>query len=173
MNGTVFARCPLPMVGGTKSTVDVLNRHDEGVSIVDDDPGVRSGLAAFLVRSGLDVGTASDGEAAIVSISREHFDLVVMDVLMPRLDGREALRRLRQGGNWIPVILLTQVGEAAERAMALEEGADDYLKNPLRRMNWWPASGRCCADRRRGSHRSRPPGCWSAALCVWTAALGA
>jgi DNA-binding response OmpR family regulator len=101
------------------------------ILIVDDDPGVRSGLAAFLVRSGLDVGTASDGEAAIASLSREHFDLVVMDVLMPRLDGREALRRLRQGGNWIPVILLTQVGEASERAMALEEGADDYLNKPF------------------------------------------
>jgi DNA-binding response OmpR family regulator len=101
------------------------------ILIVDDDPGIRSGLAAFLVRSGLDVGTASDGEAAIASLSREHFDLVVMDVLMPRLDGREALRRLRQGGNWIPVILLTQVGEASERAMALEEGADDYLNKPF------------------------------------------
>jgi DNA-binding response OmpR family regulator len=58
-------------------------------------------------------------------------DLVVMDVLMPRLDGRETLRRLRQQGNWTPIILLTQVGEAVERAMALEEGADDYLNKPF------------------------------------------
>jgi DNA-binding response OmpR family regulator len=57
--------------------------------------------------------------------------LVVMDVLMPRLDGRETLRRLRRMGNWTPVILLTQVGEATERAMALEEGADDYLNKPF------------------------------------------
>jgi len=51
--------------------------------------------------------------------------------MMPRLDGRETLRRLRQQGIWIPVILLTQVGEAFERAMALEEGADDYLNKPF------------------------------------------
>jgi DNA-binding response OmpR family regulator len=54
-----------------------------------------------------------------------------MDVLMPVLDGREALRRLRRAGNWTPVILLTQVGESSERAMALEEGADDYLNKPF------------------------------------------
>ena len=101
------------------------------ILIVDDDPGVRSSLGAFLNRSGLEVGTANDGEAAIAALDREHFDLVVLDVLMPRLDGRETLRRLRRDGNWIPVILLTQVGEAAERAMALEEGADDYLNKPF------------------------------------------
>jgi DNA-binding response OmpR family regulator len=50
---------------------------------------------------------------------------------MPKMDGREVLRNLRQSGNWIPVILLTQVGEAYERAMALEEGADDYLNKPF------------------------------------------
>ena len=50
---------------------------------------------------------------------------------MPRLDGREVLRQLRQAGNWTPIILLTQVGEASERAMALEEGADDYLNKPF------------------------------------------
>jgi DNA-binding response OmpR family regulator len=55
----------------------------------------------------------------------------VMDVLMPRMDGRESLRRMRQAGNLTPVILLTQVGEATERAMALEEGADDYINKPF------------------------------------------
>jgi len=52
-------------------------------------------------------------------------------VLMPVLDGRETLRRLRQEKNWTPIILLTQVGESAERAMALEEGADDYINKPF------------------------------------------
>ena len=50
---------------------------------------------------------------------------------MPRMDGREMLRRLRRAGDWRPVILLTQVGESTERAMALEEGADDYLNKPF------------------------------------------
>jgi DNA-binding response OmpR family regulator len=55
----------------------------------------------------------------------------VLDVLMPRLDGREVLRRLRANDHHTPVVLLTQVGESGERAMALEEGADDYLNKPF------------------------------------------
>ena len=74
---------------------------------------------------------ASNGEEALQKIAALHPDLLVLDVLMPRLDGREVLRQLRQSGNWIPIILLTQVGEASERAMALEEGADDYLNKPF------------------------------------------
>ena len=101
------------------------------ILLVDDEPDITTNLAAFLSRSGFNTRTASNGEQALQVIADQPPDLVVMDVLMPRLDGREALRRLRQAGNWIPVILLTQVGEAVERAMALEEGADDYLNKPF------------------------------------------
>jgi DNA-binding response OmpR family regulator len=74
---------------------------------------------------------ASNGEDALQMLAASHPDMLILDVLMPRLDGREVLRRLRQAGNWIPILLLTQVGEAGERAMALEEGADDYLNKPF------------------------------------------
>jgi DNA-binding response OmpR family regulator len=74
---------------------------------------------------------AANGEAALRMVAEFAPALVVMDVLMPRLDGRDVLRRLRREGNWIPIILLTQVGESVERAMALEEGADDYLNKPF------------------------------------------
>lgn len=101
------------------------------ILIIDDDPGIRTSLASFLSRSGFEVLIAQDGEQGLELLARDHPDLVILDVLMPRLDGRETLRRLRQAGNWTPVILLTQVGEAVERAMALEEGADDYLNKPF------------------------------------------
>ena len=101
------------------------------ILLVDDEPDITANLAAFLSRSGFLTLVAADGEAALKQIEREKPDLVVLDVLMPRLDGRETLRRLRRDGNWLPVILLTQVGEAFERAMALEEGADDYLNKPF------------------------------------------
>jgi DNA-binding response OmpR family regulator len=97
------------------------------ILVVDDDQGIQASLAAFLRRTGFEVSTASDGAQALTQLDRVRPDLVVLDVLMPRLDGRETLRRLRRAENWIPVILLTQVGDAAERAMALEEGADDYI----------------------------------------------
>ena len=99
--------------------------------LADDESAITSNLAPFLERGGFSVIVAGDGQAALEKIGEIHPDLVILDVLMPRLDGREVLRRLRRSGNWTPVILLTQVGEAAERALALEEGADDYLNKPF------------------------------------------
>src|SRR5574341_139254 len=99
--------------------------------LADDDHTIVDSLAPFLERAGFDVLVAADGAAALEKISSHHPDLIVLDVLMPRLDGREVLRRLRRENNWIPTILLTQVGEASERALALEEGADDYLNKPF------------------------------------------
>lgn len=101
------------------------------ILLVDDETAITSNLAPFLERAGFNCRVAGDGQAALDQMTAFVPDLVVMDVLMPRLDGREALRRLRRSGNWTPVLLLTQVGEAAERAMALEEGADDYLNKPF------------------------------------------
>jgi DNA-binding response OmpR family regulator len=101
------------------------------ILLVDDEPAITSNLAPFLERAGFDAVTAADGEQALACIADSAPDLIVLDVLMPRLDGRETLRRLRQADNWTPVVLLTQVGESTERAMALEEGADDYLNKPF------------------------------------------
>ena len=101
------------------------------ILLVDDDDGIRASLSAFLSRAGFQVESVSDGEQAVSVLEKYKPDLIVMDVLMPRMDGRETLRRMRQTGNLTPVILLTQVGDATERAMALEEGADDYINKPF------------------------------------------
>ena len=101
------------------------------VLLADDEEAITANLAPFLERSGFDVHVVHDGEAALAAIERLAPDLCVLDVLMPRVNGREVLRQLRQDGQWNPVLLLTQVGEAGERAMALEEGADDYLNKPF------------------------------------------
>lgn len=101
------------------------------ILLVDDEPSILDNLAPFLERTGFEVSTAPDGEQALDLINQGEYDLVVSDVLMPVMDGRELLRTLRQEDNWIPVILLTQVGEAFERAVALEEGADDYINKPF------------------------------------------
>lgn len=101
------------------------------ILLVDDDVAITETLASFLQRAGFDVAVAADGETALRETARLRPDLVILDVLMPSLDGREVLRRLRQAGDWTPVLLLTQVGESTERAMALDEGADDYLNKPF------------------------------------------
>jgi DNA-binding response OmpR family regulator len=101
------------------------------ILLVDDDPGVTEHVGAFLERSGYSVAYAPDGGVALQRIEHDRVDLVILDVLMPVLDGREVLRRLRRAGNWTPVILLTRVGSPSERAVALDEGADDYLGKPF------------------------------------------
>ena len=101
------------------------------ILLVDDEAAITDNLAPFLERAGFSVEVAGDGEQALQKVASFAPDLIVLDVLMPRLDGRAVLRRLRQDDNWTSVILLTQVGEAMERAMALEEGADDYLNKPF------------------------------------------
>ncbi|WP_238402398.1 response regulator transcription factor [Cellulomonas sp. H30R-01] len=101
------------------------------VLLVDDEQAILDGLAPFLERSGVRVSTAADGEAALATHARTPADILVCDVLMPRLDGRALVRRLRADGDWTPVVLLTQVGESYERSAALEEGADDYLNKPF------------------------------------------
>jgi DNA-binding response OmpR family regulator len=101
------------------------------VLLVDDERAITANLAPFLERSGFVVAVAAEGEDGLRQTASFGPDVVVLDVLMPKMDGREVLRQLRQAGNWTPVILLTQVGESTERAMALDEGADDYLNKPF------------------------------------------
>ena len=102
--------------------------------VVDDEPDLLAELKPLLERSGYIVHTATDGIQALELVNRTRPDLIILDVLMPRLDGRETLRRLRHAEDWTPVILLTQVGTPAERAHSLFEGADDYINKPFNPM---------------------------------------
>lgn len=108
-----------------------MNIENLKILLVDDEEAITDNLSAFMERSGFKVSTATNGEQALKMIKNNPPDIVIMDVLMPVMDGRQALRELRSEENWIPVILLTQIGESTERAMALEEGADDYLNKPF------------------------------------------
>lgn len=101
------------------------------VFIVDDEKAITDQLAPLLRRAGFKVAVAYDGQDALMRMTTEKPHLMVLDVMMPRMDGRQLLRTLRQRGDWTPIILLTQVGESSERAMALMEGADDYLNKPF------------------------------------------
>lgn len=101
------------------------------ILLADDDPSIADTLAPFLERAGFHVLTVSNGASALDKVHSHRPALVILDVLMPRMDGREVLRRMRRENLWIPTILLTQVGESSERALALEEGADDYLNKPF------------------------------------------
>src|SRR6185369_8858813 len=99
--------------------------------IADDEADLLAELKPLLERAGFEVVTAGDGQQVLDKAPREKPDLIILDVMMPQVNGRKVLRRLRQRNDWTPVILLTQVGTPAERAASLQEGADDYLNKPF------------------------------------------
>jgi two-component system, OmpR family, response regulator MprA len=101
--------------------------------VVDDDPSLREALALVLDLNGFEVTTACDGREAIRTLVETPPDAVVLDVLMPGIDGLEVCRRMRAAGDRTPVLMLTARTEVAERVEGLEAGADDYLAKPFAR----------------------------------------
>nr|WP_207619255.1 response regulator transcription factor [Nocardioides sp. IC4_145] len=99
--------------------------------VVDDDKAVRESLRRSLEFNGYDVHVAVDGAEALAAIGRVAPDVVVMDVMMPRLDGIEATRALRAAGNDVPVLVLTARDAVGDRVEGLDAGADDYLTKPF------------------------------------------
>ena len=100
------------------------------VLIVDDEPMVRDVLTRYLEREGFTVSTAADGEEALSSFATERPDLVLLDLMLPRIDGLEVFQRLRSSSA-TPVIMLTAKGEETDRVVGLELGADDYVTKPF------------------------------------------
>jgi two-component system response regulator MprA len=101
------------------------------VLVVEDDKAVRESLRRSLEFNGYDVALAGDGAEALAVIGSAHPDVVLMDVMMPRLNGLEATRALRSAGNDVPIIVLTALDAVGDRVDGLDAGADDYLTKPF------------------------------------------
>ena len=101
------------------------------VLVVDDDRAVRDSLRRSLEFNGYEVVLAADGAEALVTLGVQHPDVVVIDVMMPRLDGIETTRALRAAGNDVPVLVLTARDAVGDRVEGLDAGADDYLTKPF------------------------------------------
>jgi two-component system phosphate regulon response regulator OmpR len=102
----------------------------ERILLVEDDARLAAMVAEYLGDAGLRVTIAAGGEAGLARLAREPFDAVVLDLMLPDLDGLEVCRRLRAGSD-LPVLMLTARGDAADRIVGLELGADDYLPKPF------------------------------------------
>ncbi len=107
------------------------------VLVVDDEPGVRAALQRALVLERHDVTLAEDGQQALDTLAAGTVDAIVLDVMMPRIDGLEVCRRLRAAGDRTPVLMLTARDAVDDRVDGLDAGADDYLVKPfaLRELN--------------------------------------
>jgi DNA-binding response OmpR family regulator len=103
----------------------------ETILIVDDEPHIVELASLYLENDGYNVMSAGDGPAALQSIAEHRPDLIVLDIMLPKIDGWEVCRRLRHKGNDVPIIMLTARGEDVDRIVGLELGADDYMVKPF------------------------------------------
>ncbi len=104
------------------------------ILIVEDDEGIAMGLEDDLRLDGYDVTVARDGEEAVRRARERTFDLIVLDIMLPRKDGYQVCRELRHGGVGTPIIMLTARVQDAEKVLGLEMGADDYVTKPFNPM---------------------------------------
>ena len=104
--------------------------NTERILLVDDDAGLRDLLSRYLGREGFEVKAAAEGVAARRALDQGHFDLIVLDLMLPGEDGLSLLKRWRVEGVPTPVIMLTAKGDEVDRIVGLELGADDYLPKP-------------------------------------------
>jgi two-component system, OmpR family, alkaline phosphatase synthesis response regulator PhoP len=101
------------------------------ILIIEDEPGLRLALTDRLAADGYEVAGAADGEEGLRRATEEHFDLVILDVMLPRRSGLDVCRDLRQQGNPASILMLTARGEVVDRVVGLKLGADDYLTKPF------------------------------------------
>ena len=100
------------------------------ILLVEDEKSIRSAVAAYLEREGYWVTPAEDGQIALDEFEKHKFDVVVLDLMLPKVSGEEVCRRIRNASD-VPIIMLTAKGEEADRIAGLELGADDYLVKPF------------------------------------------
>jgi two-component system alkaline phosphatase synthesis response regulator PhoP len=103
----------------------------ELVLLVDDEPNIIKLARLYLEREGYTVISEGDGESALECIERKHPSILILDIMLPKLDGWEVCRQLRSEGNRIPIIMLTARDEDIDKILGLELGADDYLTKPF------------------------------------------
>jgi two-component system response regulator MtrA len=103
---------------------------DARILLVEDDPSIREVTAIGLKSAGFTVATASDGREGLDRFQAEPFDLVLLDVMLPRLDGLEVCRQIRRTST-VPVVMLTARSDTIDVVVGLEAGADDYVKKPF------------------------------------------
>ena len=101
------------------------------ILIVDDNPEIREIINVLLGGEGFEVSEAENGAQALTLIEQQDFDLIILDIMMPKMDGITVLKNIRAQGNDVPVLILTARSEVDDRVLGLDSGADDYLSKPF------------------------------------------
>jgi DNA-binding response OmpR family regulator len=115
----------------TESGIREVSPNQHRIAVIEDDEGVRRSLVLNLELEGFTVLTAEDGEAGVALVNAEQPDLILLDVMMPKKDGLQTCKELRNAGISTPLILLTARSAEVDKVLGLELGADDYLAKPF------------------------------------------
>ena len=101
------------------------------ILVVDDEPNIVELLKYNLENSGYETKEAYDGEEALNMVAKERFDLIILDLMLPKIDGIEVCRRLKREDSHIPIIMLTAKSSESDKVLGLNIGADDYITKPF------------------------------------------
>ncbi|MCL5116501.1 MAG: response regulator transcription factor [Firmicutes bacterium] len=101
------------------------------ILVVDDDAHIRELCRLYLTHEGFQVDEAADGQEALDGVESTAYDLMVLDLMLPRMDGFDVLSTVRERDQWLPVVMLTAMGDEEDRILGLDMGADDYMIKPF------------------------------------------
>jgi DNA-binding response OmpR family regulator len=130
------------------------------VLIIEDDQAIAVALRDGFSYEGYGVEVARDGAAGLKLAEARNHDLIILDVMLPKLCGLDVCKRLREGGRQTPIIMLSARGQEIDKVVGLKTGADDYVTKPFSLLELMPASRPSCGARRG---RTRPSGARSSA----------
>ena len=137
------------------------------ILVAEDDQRIAAALAKALSAAGFAVDTVGDGEDAWFKGDSEAFDLVVLDLGLPKMDGLTPLKRWRKAGRSVPVLVLTARGNWDERVDGIEAGADDYVVKPFAPRKSSPACALSCAERLDNHRRGSRSATWRSIRAPW------
>jgi DNA-binding response OmpR family regulator len=115
------------------------------ILVIEDEAAILRGLKDNLVAESYEVITAADGAEGYRLSQEGRPDLIILDLMLPKLSGYEICRKLRAEGSHVPILMLTARGDEADRILGLDIGADDYVTKPFSSASCWPACGPSCA----------------------------
>ncbi len=137
-----------------------MSNETRRILLVEDEKAIRDAVTAYLERENYWVTAVGDGQEALEEFSKHHFDLVILDLMLPRVPGERVCRAIRDNSD-VPIIMLTAKGEVEDRIIGLELGADDYLVKPFSPRELVARARALCAACTPIPSRSAK--CWSSA----------
>ena len=137
------------------------------ILIIEDEVRLAGTLADLLRRQGYAADTCHDGLTGLDNAAGGIYDLVILDAMLPGLDGFSLLQQLRAGGCAVPVLMLTARSDSADKVRGLDSGADYYLTKPLTPRSCWPVFACCCAAAAARAAQTTPS---PAVTCGWSRA---